>query len=201
MKLKIKYRHAKDRGEWSRKEKTTLDLWNRICLALALIMGVCTLVGYGSARIIDLGQPNPEGFVVWFMLCCAYPVLSLLGLINSILGSQDSTLMRFLVQEHQLLGLALINGSTLLLLWLGGRFAALRWLGALPLRVAAHFLMIIAGWGLFQLFLFGASAIWQSGGFQPLHANWRRIETVQPRPVPAAPPAESPRPAAARPAS
>ena len=173
--MKIRYRKGAESGDWSREEGAAIRRWNRICMALAVVFALAALVG-SRAEALELGQPDPNGFALWFLLCCAYPVLGVLGLVNLLVGVQDSAWMRFLTQDHQILGLFLLNWVTLAILWGVGRWRGLRWLGAEKLRVAANFVGILLGWGILQLLFFGVSSIWNSGGFQPLHSHLRTEE-------------------------
>ena len=62
--------------------------------------------------------------------------------------------------------LLILNVLTYGAVWLAGRLAGPRWLGAAKLRIAANFLLILVCWGLFQLLLFGTATIWDRGGFR-----------------------------------
>ncbi len=173
--MRIRYRKGAESGDWSREEGAAIRRWNRICAALAVVFALAALVG-GRAEVLELGQADPNGFALWFLLCCAYPVLGVLGVVNLLFGVQNSAFMRFLTQEHQVLGLFLLNWATLVILWGLGRWRGLRWLGAEKLRVAANFMGILLGWGVLQLLFFGVSSVWSSGGFQPLHGHLREEE-------------------------
>lgn len=175
MKLKIKFRESKERGEWSRHEKTAVTVWNRVSLILALIFIVCAAIGFRTSRI-DLGDPVAESFVLWFLFCCAYPVLGLLGLAASLFGFADSAFMHFLTRDHQVIGLAIVNGATLIALYLAGRFLIFRYAGAATLRIVANFLIILSGWGFFQLALYTILVVWSTAGFLPMEPVLREDE-------------------------
>ncbi len=175
MKNKIKFHQGSESGDWSREDSAAIRYWNRILLLLGIVIAIASIVSLRAPQL-ELGSPLPEGFVLWFMLCMAYPVLGLLGLINMLFGTQDSTIMRFFTHDHQILTLVVIDLLTTLVIWALGRYWALRKLGAVKLRIGGNFLLILGGWGIFQLLLFGISSVWQGGGFQPLHGHLKQEE-------------------------
>ena len=175
MKLKINFHQGADSGDWSREDDAALRFWNRIFTALAVVVVLASVVGL-RAPTLELGAPVPSGFALWFLLCLAYPVLGIVGLFNLILGTQDSALMQFLVRDHQVMTVVIIDFLTLSGVWAAGRFWMLRRFGGRKLRIVANFATILLGWGIFQLLVFGILSIWHTGGFEPLHKNMRHDE-------------------------
>ena len=122
------------------------------------------LIAYRAAPP-DLSSHAPGGFVLWFLTCCAYPMLGIVGVINWIFGTQDGALMRFLTVEHPVFGLWILDFVTVLAVWGIGRLCALRRETVPSLRIAGNFLLILIGWGVFQMMLFGIASVREFGGF------------------------------------
>lgn len=190
MKLKINFHEGPDTGDWSREDLASLRFWNRVIAALAVVVLLASAVSI-HAPMLELGEPVPGGFALWFLLCLAYPVLGLLGLVNMILGTGDSELMRFLVRDHQVMTVVAIDFLTVFGVWATGRFWLIHRFGGRKLRIAANFVAIMTGWGIFQLLAFGILSTWHIGGFEPLHRNMKheepeRVIVVNPATDPAA---------------
>ena len=164
MKLNITYRRGGESGEWSSEESEAVSRWNRAALALLVVFVLAALIA-ASGESLSFEAGNARGFVGWFLFCCAYPLLGLCGLANTLLGTADSSLMEAM-HRHPVAGLLILNVLTYGAIWLAGRLAGPRWLGAAKLRIAANFLLILVCWGLFQLLLFGTATIWERGGFR-----------------------------------
>ncbi len=179
--MKIKYHKTAEVGDLDREELAAVGFWHRICALLGIVIALAAAVGYyGGGPEMELGSSAPAGFACWFLLCCAYPVLGVLGLVNMFFGTHDTEFMRYVTQENQVAGVFLIDIVSLAVIWLAGRWAGIRAIGAEKLRIAANFLAILAGWGILQLLLFGAVTIWGKGGFDPLHRN---LNSVRPEKV------------------
>ncbi len=167
MKMQIKYHKPAEYGDLGGEEWAALRYWHKICIILAVVIA---LAGYLGLRAeMDLSVANEEGFAHWFLICCAYPVLSILGLINLVFSTHDSAIMQFITREHQVWGVLIIDIATLVVIWATGRWIGIRVLGAEKLRIVANFLAIIAAWGILQLSLLGIITIWDDGGIDHLH--------------------------------
>ncbi|UKI29612.1 MAG: hypothetical protein L6W00_16205 [Lentisphaeria bacterium] len=83
-------------------ERLTLR-FDLISAGLAAVIILATLVSAG--RPYELGLPYAHGFALWFLLLLSYIPLEVVGLFNWVFGIQDNAFMRFLVQEHQALGM------------------------------------------------------------------------------------------------
>ena len=103
-------------------ERLTLR-FDLISAGLAAVIILATLVSAG--RPYELGLPYAHGFALWFLLLLSYIPLEVVGLFNWVFGIQDNAFMRFLVQEHQALGMGLFNLGMVAAIWVLVRF----WLG------------------------------------------------------------------------
>ncbi len=146
-----------------------LDL---ISAGLALVIILATVISMG--RPYELGLPCAHGFTLWFLLLLSYIPLEVVGLFNWVFGIQDNVFMRFLVLEHQALGMGLFNLGMVAVVWILVRFWLGRRYGLAFLRTAGSFLLILLVWGAFQLLCFAAVTVWGHGGFSPLHHHLRR---------------------------
>lgn len=180
MKLKVRYLSGGEADEWTSADSQTLRRWDVIALALAGMISLSALIAYRTAPP-DLASHAPGGFVLWFLTCCAYPMLGIVGVVNWIFGTQDGALMRFLTVEHPVFGLWILDFVTVLAVWGIGRLCALRRETVPSLRIAGNFLLILIGWGVFQMMLFGIASVREFGGFP-----------AKERPAAQAPAAESP---------
>lgn len=143
-----------------------------LSVGLAVVILLATAVSAG--RPYELGLPYAHGFALWFLLLLSYIPLEVIGLFNWVLGIQDNAFMRFLVLEHQALGMGLFNLGMLAVVWGLVRFWLGRRYGLAFLRTVGTFLLILLVWGAFQLLCFAAVTIWGHGGFSPLHHHLRR---------------------------
>ena len=57
------------------------------------------------------------------------------------------------------------------LIWLLFRWRGIRWFGPGGLKAAANLVLIMAFWGVFQLFLTGLMFLWDAGGLTPFHPD------------------------------
>lgn len=167
---KTKYQAVSSRGR--ERLRRTLRRFDVLAGVLALLIILAVIVTHPHAY--ELGESRPEGFATWFLLLLAYLPLEIVGLLTWLLGLQDSTVVRFLVEDHQTLALGLFDLAMLLTFWAVVRFHFSRRYGVNFLRTASAFLTILAAWGAFQLGCMAAVVIWERGGFSPLHRHLRR---------------------------
>lgn len=182
MKLKVRYLSGGEADEWTSAETQILRRWDVISLALAGLISLLAVIASRTAPP-DLAGHAPGGFVLWFLLCCSYPMLGIVGVANWVLGTQECALMRFLTAEHPVFGLWVFDFVGVFAIWGIGRLCALRRRSVPSLRIAGNFLLILIGWGVFQTLLFGIASVREFGGFP-----------VKERPAAKAPAAESPAP-------
>lgn len=161
--MKINYRRGTESGGVSWEEGAAARRWNRVCAALVVVFVLAASAGAGSGTGMDFGSPDPAGFALWFLYCCACPMLWLLELLRRVSGVQNSETLRLLA-EHQVLGCLVLDLLSVSLLWILLRWRGLRWLGADRMRVAANFMGILLGWGVLQLLCWGVAAVWTGGG-------------------------------------
>lgn len=156
------------------RHKRLLQAFSLSCLALAGLFLLATLVCL--RQNYELGENNPHGFALWFLLLCAYLPLELVGLCTWLTGTADSTLIRLVVNHHQALSLGLINMFTTLVFWAAIRFWGARKFGLPLLEAMYHIVLILCGWGCFQLLCLGLCLTWSKGGLSPLHEHLNRPE-------------------------
>jgi len=149
------------------KQESARRNFDRACLFLLLMIAAAFLVCRG--RPYELQAAVNHGHALWFLLLTAYPFLGLLGLVNVIFGTADSELVQYFTHGNPILGLAVADAVYLLAVWLILRWQGARWFGASGLRAAANLVLILAYWGVFQLFLTGLMFLWDSGGLAPFH--------------------------------
>lgn len=149
------------------KQAAARGFFDRSCLFLFLVLMAAFLICRG--RPYELQASVCHGHALWFLLLTAYPFLGLLGLINVIFGTADSALMHYFTHGNPVLGLAAADAVYLLAVWLLLRWRGVRWFGAGGLRAAGNLVLILAFWGVFQLFLTGLMFLWDSGGLAPFH--------------------------------
>lgn len=166
-----KKRYVLSRRSRERLERFTLR-FDLISAGLAVVIILATAVSAG--RPYELGMPYAHGFALWFLLLLSYIPLEVVGLFNWLFGIQDNAFMRFLVQDHQALGMGLFNLVMLAIVWGVVRFWLGRRYGYSFFRTTGTFLLILLGWGCFQLFCFAAVTVWGNSGFSPLHQHLRR---------------------------
>lgn len=168
---KTKYQVISSRGrERLRRALRRFDVFAGL---LALLLVVAMIVS--NPHTYELGANRPEGFATWFLLFLAYLPLEIVGLLTWLFGMQDSTVVHFLVEEHQTLALGVFDMVMLLTLWAVVRFYCSRRYGINFVRTAGAFLTILVAWGAFQLGCMAAVVIWERGGFSPLHRHLRRV--------------------------
>lgn len=167
---KTKYQVISSRGrERLRRTVLRFDLLAGI-LALLIIVAMIA----SDPHVYELGANRPEGFAAWFLLFLAYLPLEIVGLVTWVFGLQDSTWVRFLVEERQALALGFFDLAMVVAVWAAIRFHFSRRYGVNFVRTACAFLTILVGWGIFQLGCMAAVVIWERGGFSPLHRHLRR---------------------------
>lgn len=151
------------------KRQKAIGYFDRCCFLLFLVLLGAFLVCYGKPY--ELQEAVSHGHAVWFLLLFAYPILGFLGLVNVLLGTADAPIMRYFTIDNPILGLILADITYLFLLWLIIRRRGLTWFGSNGMRAAGNFVLIVAFWGVFQLFLSGIMFLWNSGGMTPFHPH------------------------------
>lgn len=151
--------------------------WDIICALTGLLIVCSVLVCFREPY--EIGEPTMHGFPLWFLVFLAYPVLLLLSVANMIFSLDGSLLVKYVVYGNQAIGLGVIDLVTLLAIWAIVRFVMLRFFGSRWVRVCGNFMLLVAGWGIVQLFYFLMVFLWSSGGFEPLHHH---LEDPAPEP-------------------
>lgn len=158
MKLKVKYLRGGEADEWTSAESIVLRRWDFTALGLAGLFSLAALIAWKTAPAV-LNAPDSGGFVLWFLLCCAYPMLGLAGLIGWVAGASFMQGFHEISAAHPVLMLWSMDFLSVLVIWGIGRLCAFRRESVPALRVAGNFLLIVIGWGVFQLMLFGVAQL------------------------------------------
>ncbi len=153
------------------KKRRAVQYFNRCCLLLMAVVLVSFAVC--SGRPYELQEASAHGPALWFLLLMAYPILGVLGLVNIIFGWGDTAVVEYFTVEHPALGLTLLNEIYLGAIWVLVRRRGLGWFGPGGIRAAGNFVLIMACWGAFQLFLVGLMMLWYAGGLSPFHPEAR----------------------------
>ncbi len=147
--------------------KKSRHSWDIICALTGLIIICSVLVCFRETY--EIGEPAMHGFPLWFLLFLAYPVLFLLSIVNIIFGGSGSTVVTYVAHGNPAIGLGIVDFLALVIIWAVIRFLILRFFGSRGVQVCCNFMLMIAGWGIIQLFYFLMVFLWHSGGFEPLH--------------------------------
>lgn len=137
----------KNSPAWERRKK---QICRRLDIATLLLGAIIIFTAMATVNAdYDLSKSNPQGFVMWFLLLLGWIPLEIFGLIRWIFGlHQDFTL----AGEGPTLGVCAL--TTLAAAWAVMRFYIARVCRLEVLKVAFHFILIIACWGVFQLFCY-----------------------------------------------
>lgn len=158
MKLKVKYLRGGGADEWTSEESIVLRRWDWTALGLACLISLAALIAWRTAPV-SLNTPAPGGFILWFLLCCAYPMLGFAGIIGCVAGEDFVRAFYSLAEARPVLALWGLDLFTVLVVWGIGRLCALRRQAVPTIRIAGHFLLIVIGWGVFQMMLFGIAQV------------------------------------------
>ena len=160
------------------KEKIRVALRKFDLAMLGYFLVVIAAVLVGRSGDYDLGSANLHGFALTFLLVPAYLILELLSLINCVGGFN----WNFSGFEAELLGICdlLLGGVVWLLVRMRGSSKGVSYINA-----ARTFVLIIVGWGVFQLCCCGALWLWRNGGFSSFNRHLATksaaVETPAPR--------------------
>ncbi len=163
--------------------------WDWICLLTGLLIICSALVCFDKPY--EIGEPTMHGFPLWFLVFLGYPVLALISIFNIIFGLDGSSFVRFVAETNPAIGLGIIDFLTLAAIWAIVRFAILRAFGSRWVQICCNFMLLIAGWGIAQLFYFLMLFLWDRGGFQPLHKHLEELEPPPEKVIIVEPPASN----------
>ena len=158
MKLKVKYLRGGEADEWTSAESIVLRRWDFIALGVAGLFTLAALIA-GQTVPAVLNAPDAGGFVLWFLLCCADPMLGITGMIGWVAGENFMQGFHSASAAHPVAILWVMDLLAITVIWGIGRLCALRRQAVPGLRVAGNFLLILIGWGVFQLMLFGIAQV------------------------------------------
>lgn len=134
----------------SSRERKQKQYCRKLDIATLLLGAIIIFTAMATVNAdYDLSKANSQGFVMWFLLLMGWIPLEIFGLIRWIFGlHQDFT---FAGEGPTLAVCAL---TTLAAAWAIMRFYIARVCRLEVLKVAFHFILIIACWGVFQLFCY-----------------------------------------------
>lgn len=154
-----------------------------VCLLLGILIALAAVGTLNSDY--DLGKANPQGFAMWFLLFLGWGSLELAGVVSWIFGLQQELSP---LGEGPTLGFCAL--TTLIAVWAVLRFWVSRRFSPELLKTAIHFILIIACWGLFQLFCYLIALGCERSDVAPLDRQLRksapggRSEMAVPAPAP-----------------
>ncbi len=151
--------------------------WDVICLMMGVVIICSVLVCFREEY--EIGEPTMHGFPLFFLVFIGYPFLELISIFNIIFGLEGSPMVQFVIHDHQVLGLGMINLTGLAVFWAVVRFVCLKMFGSIWVTVCSNFMMIFTGWGILQLLFYLMVFLWGHGGFAPLHNH---LEETEPEP-------------------
>ncbi|MDD3155239.1 MAG: hypothetical protein PHS41_10255 [Victivallaceae bacterium] len=163
--------------------------WDKLCLGMFIVLVLSILVSVN--RPYDLSSDNVQGFSLWFLLCSAYPGLVVLSFVNFVLGPISANFFQSVMIGREAIFLGSVDLVTLLVLWAVTRFYLSRVISAGAIRVISNFLLILIGWGAFQLGMFTAVFLWRNGGLTNLHREFENTPPAAKEKVAVAAPASA----------
>lgn len=149
-------------------QKKARHHWDFLCGLTGIIILISVLICFNQS--FELNQPNTHGFLLWFLLFCAYPFLWLISVFYTISGINGPELMKLIFDNgYQAIALGIVNLSALLIIWLVVRFWFFRAFGVQWVRVCSFLMLTYASWGIFQLSLYLILSLWNHSGFKSWH--------------------------------
>ncbi len=160
----------KNNGKLTNKQINAMRRWNKVCFGTVLIMVIAALAA-AQGQNISLHEAEAHGFLYWFLLCCAYPALEILSIINVIFGTQHSMMINAISQQRSVISLAVTDVICVAAIWWVVRAYLFKKFGISALRTAFNLMLMLLSWGALQLSLFALYSLWQEGGFKALHGS------------------------------
>ena len=134
----------------SARERRQKQYCRKLDIATLLLGAIIIFTAMATVNAdYDLSKANPQGFVMWFLLLMGWIPLEIFGLIRWIFGLHQEFAF---AGEGPTLGICAL--TTLFAAWAIMRFYIARVCRLEVLKVAFHFILIIACWGVFQLFCY-----------------------------------------------
>lgn len=134
----------------SARERRQKQYCRKLDIATLLLGAIIIFTAMATVNAdYDLSKANPQGFVMWFLLLMGWIPLEIFGLIRWIFGLHQEFAF---AGEGPTLGICAL--TTLIAAWAIMRFYIARVCRLEVLKVAFHFILIIACWGVFQLFCY-----------------------------------------------
>lgn len=158
------------------KKQRAVQFFNRCTLLLLLVVIVSLAVCF--EKPYELEKASIHGPALWFLHLTAWPILFLPGVINSFSFAHNTTVMKYLIDENPALILAVLACILIGIIWLIIRRYGMSWFGFSGMRSAGYFMLIFAGWGIFQLLISAVIVLQDTNTLIPFHPV-KNIKTVQ----------------------
>ena len=158
------------------KKQRAVQFFNRC--TLLLLLGVVASLGLCFEKPYELEQSSVHGPALWFLHLAAWPILFLPGVINSFPFAHNTAVMQYLINDNPALILAILAGILIGIIWLIIRRYGISWFGVPGMRTAGYFMLIFAGWGVFQLMISAVIVLQDTNTLIPFHPA-KSTKTVQ----------------------
>ena len=156
------------------KKKRAMEFFDRSVLFLLLVIIVSLAICFN--RPYELAKESFHGPALWFLHLAAWPLLFLPGVVNNISWAHNSAVMRYLLDDNPALLLALLACLLLTVIYLLIRRYGLVWFGVGGMRSAAHFVLIFACWGVFQLAITAIIVLKDTNTLIPFHPTKKVVQ-------------------------
>ena len=156
-----------------------MQFFNRCTLLLLLVVVVSLALCFEKPYALE--RASVHGPALWFLHLTAWPILFLPGVINSFSFTHDTAVMKYLINENPALILALLGCILIGGIWLLIRRYGISWFGVSGMRSAGYFMLIFAGWGVFQLLISAVIVLQDTNTLIPFHPV-KNVKTVQSSP-------------------
>lgn len=146
-------------------QRKCFDKWNASLRALIILLVVIVICGYGHAPI-GLTEPEPHGFLLWFLVILCFPMLPILGLLNILSNYcfEQSLEMMFLNNQFLVLGIVALV-EMIFLAFLGRVVLKVCDKYQIFLDLARDTAWMVWAYGIFSFLCFLSMFIWAHGGF------------------------------------
>ena len=178
--MKKNKKHSKKQNNYIKasesKKQRAVQFFNRCTLLLLLV--VVTALGLCFEKPYELEHASVHGPALWFLHLAAWPILFLPGVINSFSFAHNTAVMKYLIDDNPALILALLACILIGVIWVIIRRYGISWFGVAGMRTAGYFMLIFAGWGIFQLLISAVIVLQDTNTLIPFHPV-KNTKTVQ----------------------
>ena len=159
------------------KKKRALEFFDRSMLFLLIVMLASLAVCFN--RPYELSKESFYGPALWFLHLAAWPLLFLPGVVNNFAWAHNTAVMRYMTDSNPALLLALLGCLLLGVIYLVLRRYGLSWFGQGGMRTAAHFILIFAFWGVFQLAISAIIVLKDTNTLTPFNPTKKVVQQDQ----------------------